>query len=207
MAQKKAPVDVLFLISARIDSGADRGAPQLTKDVRVLKKAADEIERLRAIVNAPRGTDGQILKERELTAAAISGAIAFGVQGVNPPPSDDHWLASFWRLGRDMTARAYGLPAVASGEASSPTSSPTSPPTSPPTTGAMSAPQLWIVEYGAIDLPIGHPARLTCFEGHESAESAQAAIDAMEFNARMFAVPVPPDGVGLPQKDKQEQPG
>jgi hypothetical protein len=109
MAQKKEPADVLFLIRVRIDSGADRGAPQLTKDVRVLKKAADEIERLRAIVNAPRGTDGQILKERELTAAAISGAIAFGAQGVTPPPSDDHWLASFWRLGRDMAARADGV--------------------------------------------------------------------------------------------------
>lgn len=43
---KQAP-DVLFLIQARIDSGASRGAPQLRKDLRVLRKAAEEIERLR----------------------------------------------------------------------------------------------------------------------------------------------------------------
>jgi hypothetical protein len=46
----RPPVDILYLIRARIDSGATRGAPQLTKDVRVLKKAAAEIERLRAEV-------------------------------------------------------------------------------------------------------------------------------------------------------------
>lgn len=51
--------------------------------------------------------------------------------------------------------------------------------------------KVWIVEYGAIALPIGHPSRLTCFECHETEEAARAAIDAMEFDARMFAVPVP----------------
>ena len=48
----------------------------------------------------PRGTDAQILKERELTAAAIRGAMAFGYLNTNPPPNEDHWLAEFWREGR-----------------------------------------------------------------------------------------------------------
>jgi len=39
--------DVLYMIRARISSGASRGAPQLNKDVRVLKKAEKEIEHLR----------------------------------------------------------------------------------------------------------------------------------------------------------------
>ena len=39
--------DVLYMIRARIDSGSKRGAPQLNKDVRVLKKAELEIMRLR----------------------------------------------------------------------------------------------------------------------------------------------------------------
>jgi hypothetical protein len=49
---------------------------------------------------AKRGTDAQILFERELTVSAINGAMAFGHQNTNPPPSDDHWLAPFWKIGR-----------------------------------------------------------------------------------------------------------
>jgi hypothetical protein len=51
---------------------------------------------------AARGTDAQILKERELTASAIRGAMAFGYQGVKPPPESDHWLAEFWEIGRRL---------------------------------------------------------------------------------------------------------
>jgi hypothetical protein len=76
-------------------------APDGCWEPRTIRRAVD---RLLAIVNAPRGTDAQILKERELTATAINGAIAFGQQGVNPPPSDDHWLAPFWQLGRTYVA-------------------------------------------------------------------------------------------------------
>jgi len=43
----REPVDVLFLIRARLDSGTMYGAPQLAKDRRVLERAAAEIERLR----------------------------------------------------------------------------------------------------------------------------------------------------------------
>jgi len=58
---------------------------------------------------AKRGTDGQILLERKLTCEAINGAIAFGYQNTNPPPSEDHWLAPYWKIGRqqaELEARA-----------------------------------------------------------------------------------------------------
>jgi hypothetical protein len=61
---------------------------------------ADEIEALRAIAEAPRGTNAQILMEREITASSIQGAMAFGYQNTNPPPAEDHWLQSFWDIGR-----------------------------------------------------------------------------------------------------------
>jgi hypothetical protein len=64
---------------------------------------------------APRGTDAQILKERELTASAIRGAMAFGYQGVNPPPESDHWLAEFWEIGRKQ--RELERPSEAAGAA------------------------------------------------------------------------------------------
>ncbi|HTI18643.1 MAG TPA: hypothetical protein VL598_13335 [Trinickia sp.] len=52
------------------------------------------------LLGARRGTDEQIQLERKLTCEAIDGAIAFGYQNMNPPPSDDHWLAPFWKIGR-----------------------------------------------------------------------------------------------------------
>jgi hypothetical protein len=64
---------------------------------------------------APRGTDAQILKERELTASAIRGAMAFGYQGVNAPPESDHWLAEFWEIGRKQ--RELERPSEAAGAA------------------------------------------------------------------------------------------
>ncbi|WJJ93398.1 hypothetical protein [Neopusillimonas aromaticivorans] len=36
---------------------------------------------------------------RALVADAIRGAIAFGAQGVNPPPQG-HWLTEFWEAGK-----------------------------------------------------------------------------------------------------------
>lgn len=47
-------------------------------------------------------TSEQILLERKLTCEAINGAMAFGYQDSNPPPSDDHWLAPFWKIGRQQ---------------------------------------------------------------------------------------------------------
>lgn len=73
------------------------------------RAAQSAIAALKAELDAPespRGTDAQILKERELTASAIRGAMAFGYQGVNPPPEteEDHWLAEFWEIGRQLAA-------------------------------------------------------------------------------------------------------
>ena len=49
----------------------------------------------------PRGTDAQIRKERELTCAAIDGAMAFGYRGDEPPPDDAAWLRSYYQIGAD----------------------------------------------------------------------------------------------------------
>ncbi|WP_186125985.1 hypothetical protein [Burkholderia gladioli] len=58
-------------------------------------------------------TGEQIRLERKLTCEAIEGAIGFGQQGTNPPPSDDHWLAPFWKIGQQLallTSPRAGLP-------------------------------------------------------------------------------------------------
>ncbi|KAA1012982.1 hypothetical protein FVF58_09310 [Paraburkholderia panacisoli] len=45
-------------------------------------------------------TSEQIQLERKLTCEAIDGAMAFGYQNMNVPPSDDHWLTPYWNIGR-----------------------------------------------------------------------------------------------------------
>lgn len=50
MAQRPQ-ADILYLIRARLDSGRDKGAPQLNKDIRVLKRAETEIVALRKEVD------------------------------------------------------------------------------------------------------------------------------------------------------------
>ncbi|WP_257811663.1 hypothetical protein [Burkholderia glumae] len=61
-------------------------------------------------------TGEQIRLERKLTCEAIEGAIGFGQQGTNPPPSEDHWLAPFWKIGQQLalltSPRAAVLPDV-----------------------------------------------------------------------------------------------
>ncbi|RAR51651.1 nucleoid-associated protein YgaU [Paraburkholderia unamae] len=60
----------------------------------------------------------QILLERKLTCEAITGAMAFGYQGTNAPPSDEHWLAPFWKIGRreaELEAKAAIAPSDAAG--------------------------------------------------------------------------------------------
>ncbi|WP_321919371.1 hypothetical protein [Paraburkholderia tropica] len=62
-------------------------------------------------------TSEQIQLERKLTCEAINGAMAFGYQNTNVPPSDDHWLAPFWKIGRqqaELETRA-ALPSDAAG--------------------------------------------------------------------------------------------
>lgn len=59
-----------------------------------------EVERLAAIVNATRGTDAQIEKERSIAAAAIYGAVAAGADGKECP--DGHWLSGAHEAGECM---------------------------------------------------------------------------------------------------------
>ncbi|MCX5592841.1 hypothetical protein [Alcaligenes endophyticus] len=38
---------------------------------------------------------------RALTADAITGALVSGYQNISPPPDSNHWLAPFWKIGRE----------------------------------------------------------------------------------------------------------
>lgn len=53
-------------------------------------------------------------------------------------------------------------------------------------------PRIWVVEIGAVYLPLGNPSRLTTFEVYESEEAARDVVEKCEFAARWFVVPVPP---------------
>lgn len=68
---------------------------------------------LAAQAAAPRGTDAQILKERELTALAIEGAMAYGYQNGEYPPEDAAWLRPFWTMGRRDAEREAVIAAQA----------------------------------------------------------------------------------------------
>ncbi len=65
-----------------------------------LMDLSDGVKALLDIIEAPRGTNAQILMEREITASSIQGAMAFGYQNTNPPPAEDRWLQPFWDIGR-----------------------------------------------------------------------------------------------------------
>ncbi|MBR8073512.1 hypothetical protein KDX14_28700 [Burkholderia cenocepacia] len=58
-------------------------------------------------------TPEQIQLERKLTCEAIDGAMAFGYQNTNPPPSADHWLAPYWHVGRKQAELESRAPAQA----------------------------------------------------------------------------------------------
>lgn len=49
----------------------------------------------------------------------------------------------------------------------------------------------YVVEWGAISLPLGHPSRVTCMEVHDTAAEAAAAALACEFDARVFPITIP----------------
>lgn len=78
----------------------EQQAARIAEQDAQLANAGENITDLEAKIAAPRGTDAQILHERKLTCEAINGSIAFGYQDTNPPPSADHWLAAFWKIGR-----------------------------------------------------------------------------------------------------------
>lgn len=45
---------------------------------------------------------GEVAIERQDARWAIGGAIAYGRMGVNPPPSEDHWLCEYWQIGQQL---------------------------------------------------------------------------------------------------------
>jgi hypothetical protein len=47
---------------------------------------------------------------RAVVADAITGALAFGAQGANPPP-EGHWLTPFWEMAREEAMRTQPAPA------------------------------------------------------------------------------------------------
>jgi hypothetical protein len=49
----------------------------------------------------------------------------------------------------------------------------------------------YVMEYGAISLPLGHPSRVTCSEVHGKFSEAAAAAAACEFDARVYPITVP----------------
>lgn len=49
----------------------------------------------------------------------------------------------------------------------------------------------YVVEYGAISLPLGHPSRTTRMEVHDTFSEAAAAAEVCEFDARVFPITIP----------------
>ncbi|PWE13434.1 hypothetical protein DF183_16660 [Alcaligenes faecalis] len=78
------------------------GIPARDAEIAALRK---EIEALQAVQVQPYSLDLDPAGIRALTADAISGALALGFQGVNPPPNNEHWLAPFWEIGRESAAQ------------------------------------------------------------------------------------------------------
>ena len=77
--------------------------------------AADAIALIKAAIAAPepvRGTDAQILKERELTCWAVEGAMATGFQAGEYPPDEAAWLRVFWNVGRRDAERGAEIAAL-----------------------------------------------------------------------------------------------
>ena len=46
------------------------------------------------------------LTEQQNARFAIDGAIEYGKQGINKPPSADHWLMEYWEIGRKLAQTA-----------------------------------------------------------------------------------------------------
>lgn len=79
------------------------GIPARDAEIEALRK---EIEALQAAPVKPYSLDLDPAGIRALAADAISGALALGYQGVNPPPNNEHWLAPFWEIGRESAVKA-----------------------------------------------------------------------------------------------------
>ncbi|WP_186039705.1 hypothetical protein [Burkholderia gladioli] len=81
-------------------------------DVRTVQWIAEHTRALLTsprAADSPRGTSAQIQLERKLTCEAIDGVMASGYQNRYPPPSDEHWLAGFWKIGRSFFGAEFAL--------------------------------------------------------------------------------------------------
>jgi len=54
--------------------------------------------------------------------------------------------------------------------------------------GTQSAPRAWVLEFGAVKLPQGHPSRLTAREEFATREAAVAQAQACEFACHVYPV-------------------
>lgn len=99
---------------AKRDSGL---CYSLVQEIRLsIDVAADVLESLAAAAPkaepVPYSLDADHQGIRALCADAITGALAFGAQGINPPP-EDHWLTPFWKSANaDRAMRAQAAPAA-----------------------------------------------------------------------------------------------
>jgi hypothetical protein len=73
------------------------------------QKNQDQVAASSALRNDPNGLSEYAKPVSEQNARyAIEGAIDYGRRGWMPPPSGEHWLMPFWKMGLQL-ARAEGL--------------------------------------------------------------------------------------------------
>lgn len=77
---------------------------------------AGGVQPLRKAPAEPYSLDSDPDGIRAMVADAITGALAFGAQGINPPP-EGHWLAPFWNAARAELAAPQPAPAPLSDDA------------------------------------------------------------------------------------------
>ncbi|WP_312781683.1 hypothetical protein [Acidovorax temperans] len=86
-----AEMDAMRGLSAAVQAWRTQAAPQ------------QEAQEPYSIDTDPQGI-------RAIVADAITGALAFGAQGANPPP-EGHWLTPFWGMAREEAMRTQPAPA------------------------------------------------------------------------------------------------
>lgn len=97
-ALKRAAEDAIAAANPRYAAFADVALNPL-----LILELCAQVERLQA---APEllSLDLDPLGIRARASDAITGALAFGAQGVNPPP-DGHWLTPFWEMAKAERAQ------------------------------------------------------------------------------------------------------
>jgi len=74
-----------------------RGEPE--RDIVIEDQGLDRDELVSTLRRRGLSIDGDNAYKRDLLDAVV-GALAFGAQNTNPPPSD-HWATRFWEIGRE----------------------------------------------------------------------------------------------------------